>query len=120
MGDHAWFDVEKGSQPWARDHADEMPCPFCGGRALKQSFGDDDDQVRVELYCDNVNCEVREMTVLARRVDAPLERADVQALDAVDSYGFGGGPQRAGDLLSGLQRSAEIRRRPARTTVEPL
>ena len=68
-------------------HVFGYPCPFCGGEDVKLSYGDVwADRLRVELYCNNPRCEVREFTVLALRagVNATGVRTDVRALELID------------------------------------
>ncbi len=61
------------------------PCYFCGEDQVKLSYADRPaDAQRIELYCDNVNCEAREVVVLMRRGLGAHERADVRALQALD------------------------------------
>ncbi len=59
-------------------------CPFCGGDAIVSMHDVRADPGRVELYCNNSNCDVREMAVIALRVGRWNPRADVLALEAVD------------------------------------
>ena len=60
--------------------------PLLGSNTAILSHGDiRDDDLRVEVYCDNEDCAVREMTILAMRFGDPQFRADVQALHEVDS-----------------------------------
>lgn len=67
------------------DRLAEFPCAFCGERQLLIGYADQpEDNYRIDLYCDNPGCDVREMTVMAERADEVLNRADVQALKAVD------------------------------------
>jgi transcription elongation factor Elf1 len=71
------------SNGYLRDYA----CPFCGIKSVLISLADiEADHYRVELYCDNGSCEVREFTVLPLRMNGPVSRVrtDVAALDAVD------------------------------------
>jgi hypothetical protein len=68
-------------------HVFGYPCPFCGGEDVKLSYGDIwADRLRVELYCNNPRCEVREFVVLALRasVDTTGTRSDVEALRLID------------------------------------
>jgi hypothetical protein len=57
-------------------------CPFCGAEKLKLSYSDIwADRLRIELYCDNPGCDVREFVVLAMFADeATRDRSDVDAL----------------------------------------
>lgn len=92
------------------------------------------DPGRLELYCDNSSCDVREMAVIALRVGRWNPRADVLALEAVDrgmrveQEEFGPDPTRLlsaealGDVMRfsferGDQRLRN-RTRPTRVTVE--
>ena len=92
MNDHPAYE-EKGdpairsSAKDERRYLTEYRCPYCGGQSLLTSYGDiPDDKYRIELYCDNSSCVVREMTVIALRTDTaiPQNRADVKALHEVD------------------------------------
>jgi hypothetical protein len=68
-------------------HLTDFKCPYCGGQSLLISYGDiPDDKYRIELYCENSHCVVREMTIIALRTDTTVarDRADVRALRAVD------------------------------------
>ena len=52
------FDI--GGTPWIRQRLREegstMQCPFCGSNTAILSVGDvPDDDLRVEVYCDNEN-----------------------------------------------------------------
>jgi uncharacterized Zn finger protein len=82
-------------QPWIRQQVIENPskrdttiaqCYFCGEMTAKVSWGDmTADNGRVEVYCNNHNCEAREVVVLVERDSfAAGDRADVRALKAVD------------------------------------
>jgi hypothetical protein len=77
---------ENGDQPWLRQQGrlSPIPCPFCGGSTLLLSDRDlADDDLRVEVYCTNINCAAREIVILATRTNlAP--RADQMALERVD------------------------------------
>jgi hypothetical protein len=69
------------------EHLIDHACPFCGERRVKISAGDiPADRYRVELYCDNMYCDVREFTVIPLRMNGPVARVrtDVAALDAID------------------------------------
>jgi hypothetical protein len=60
-------------------------CPFCGQSSLLLSNVDlGIDTERVEVYCDNARCDAREIILLIRRGEGTHDRADVQALRAVD------------------------------------
>jgi hypothetical protein len=92
------YDRADRDTPYGRGHPEEMPCPWCGGRVTLLSFGDDaTDDVRVEFYCNNPRCEVREWIALPMRMHGRIDRADVQALEAVDAYNrpqlIGGGEE---------------------------
>ena len=74
-----------GNQPWARTNIAAMFCPYCGKQSLLRSFSDvADDDLRVELYCDNSNCDVREFNILAKRTEGLVQRADALALYEID------------------------------------
>lgn len=117
----------EGDQPSVRRLAAAgTPCPFCGAQQLLISTEDvHDDDLRVELYCDNQMCDVREMTVIALRTNGPPERADVDALREIDA---GVGAERLPDTIE-LARDWELvethsagtlarRRRPSVITVD--
>lgn len=76
-----------GDAPWLRRHNDRtVTCLWCGRKTAILSWGDEpEDTGRIELYCDNSDCQVREVTLLVTRDGhAASARADVRALDAVD------------------------------------
>jgi hypothetical protein len=53
-------------------------CPFCGGATAVVSHNDvRTDNTRVDLYCENSRCAVREMAVIALRVGEWNPRAGV-------------------------------------------
>jgi len=103
---------EEGGVPWLRSRLREEPnytCPFCGEESLILSTGDiRDDDLRVEAYCNNSDCAVREMTILAMRVGGPAGRADIDALERIDAEASGGA-----DIIS-RDRSILSRRRSSR------
>lgn len=77
----------EGDQPWGRHNCGQMRCPYCGGQKVLVSYSDiADDELRMEFYCDNSNCEVRTFTVVPLRTNMPVawKRADAAALEAVD------------------------------------
>lgn len=84
---------DEGDQPAVRRRSPTGPylsfsCYFCGEQQLKLSdFDRAADPYRVELYCDNRNCEAREVVVLLRRGAGTHERADVAALETLDRSG---------------------------------
>jgi hypothetical protein len=93
LGARAW---EAGSLPWLRalqSATFEEPgvgyatCLFCGAESLKLSVSDlADDAGRLTVYCDNMDCEAREIEVLVTRDGGKASRrADVRALRAVDA-----------------------------------
>jgi hypothetical protein len=93
---HEW---EAGATPWLRRHQTEktwsiearsVQCMFCGDNTLKRSTSDrDEDNGRIELYCDNHLCDAREMVLLVRRDGAEaIFRADVRALNLIDDGSF--------------------------------
>lgn len=68
-------------------HLADFRCPYCGSNALLISSGDLlADKYRIELYCDNSMCDVREMAILPLRMDGPVSwsRTDVKALRVID------------------------------------
>ncbi|HEX4834046.1 MAG TPA: hypothetical protein VH478_23475 [Trebonia sp.] len=73
------------------------PCPWCGEKTWFVSLGDRPaDRGRVEMYCDNPDCDSRETVVLIIKgfnetftADA-RSRADVRALEALESPGLDG------------------------------
>lgn len=82
----AKYEYEVGSAPWVRKNFGEIRCPFCGAQNVLLSYGDvKEDDRRVELYCDNTWCEVRQFTILAMRTNNPFDRADVYALHEIDA-----------------------------------
>ncbi len=75
-----------GDQPYGRRYPEDLVCPYCGGKAVIRGYNDvPEDSLRLDLYCDNGNCEVRTFTILARRIDTRLDRADVIALEEIDA-----------------------------------
>lgn len=85
-----------GGEPWLRRHqarttygpeSDPVQCMFCGAQTLKRSASDrPKDPGRMELYCDNQFCDVREMVLLVMRDGAgAYDRADVRALRLIDN-----------------------------------
>lgn len=92
MSDEPRYD--EGGEPTIRTaprgehrHLLDFPCPYCGSKSVLISLGDiKNDKYRVELYCDNSMCDVREMVVLPKRTNEPVawSRADVAALRIID------------------------------------
>lgn len=69
-------------QPWIRDHRGRnfLVCPFCGDATLELSVRDlrlRNHRHCLELYCDNPECDVRTMAVVALRVGVPNRRAEL-------------------------------------------
>ena len=101
-------------------------CPFCGDSRLRFSFTDipQDDQ-RLDLDCDNPDCDIRHFVVLD--VTLPLVRADATALAAVDkpSEPSAGEPARVNpfeEMASHWTNSQERlarRRRRIKVSIEP-
>ena len=112
----------RGGMPWLRRKLrvdQQQRCPFCGCDMVKLSVGDvPDDDLRVEGYCENSGCAVREFTILALRVGEPLDRADVEALRVVDAAAMTG--QDAVPSPMELRNAPLALRRRVRVTVEPL
>lgn len=90
----------RGTIPWVRKQpqlahsADTRNgsgacCYFCGSQTVKLSMGDyAGDTGRVEVYCDNPQCEAREVTLIVIRDGSGAgRRADVRALEAIDGAG---------------------------------
>lgn len=81
------LDDEVQPVPWIRRgrNAERAFCLFCGERSLLLSDDDDaSDTGRVEVYCDNGECDAREIVILNTRGWGADLRADVRALDDVD------------------------------------
>lgn len=126
------FDINS-SQPAARSEGAKIWCPYCGSETAIVSMGDvPDDRGRMQLYCNNSYCDVREFEVIAFRAgpDAP-ERADVLALQTLDEgtpaeraqYGhdsgemkFPGGAEEQARMKRWLEDRPKLRTRP--TTIE--
>ncbi|MCT2282371.1 hypothetical protein M3G91_32715 [Micromonospora chalcea] len=76
-----------GDTPWLR-RADNrtVTCLWCGSKTAIASWGDEpEDTGRIELYCENSDCEVREVALIVTRDGHTASaRADVRALDAID------------------------------------
>jgi hypothetical protein len=115
---------QPGETPWARANPDQMPCPYCGERKLIISMMDiQDDDLRVELYCDNEYCEARSFATILMSHHG-MRRADTQALFAVD---HGDDPEEENLLSSeSMQRmldrpvkALERRRQASEITVRP-
>lgn len=78
-------------------HKDPWRCPWCGVNAWFVSEGDDArDKGRVQMYCDNDDCDSRETELLVvrghdeeHRARADI-RADVRALRRIDDGGIEG------------------------------
>lgn len=79
---------ESGQAPAVRrgDLGEPFVCYFCGDKTAIRSYGDDrDDNGRVEVYCDNTNCDAREVVILATRDGGHAHaRADTRVLDGLD------------------------------------
>jgi hypothetical protein len=87
-----------------------LPCYFCGSNVAKLSSGDrPDDPGRLELYCENQECDAREVAILVLRdgTGAP-ERADVRALREVDRPNKTPDPL---DVMAGYMDNKNITRR---------
>lgn len=63
---------------------DESRCPFCGGSVIRSHNDVGADGTRVDLFCENPACDVREMAVIATRVGTYNPRADLAALNKID------------------------------------
>ncbi|MGC9670936.1 hypothetical protein ACNTMW_30865 [Planosporangium sp. 12N6] len=118
----------EGDQPAirrARDQSDgylAYPCYFCGTQMLRRSYGDrEQDPFRVELYCDNPDCEAREIIVLVRRGLGTHLRADVRALRDLDDSGEprDAPPQPQKDAMGDLRFDPSVRFPRMRSTNEP-
>lgn len=90
------FEWSAGGTPWLRalqsatfgePGVGYAVCLFCGAPALKLSMSDVDvDHGRLTVYCDNSNCDAREIEVLVTRDGGnALRRCDVRALTAIDA-----------------------------------
>lgn len=86
---------DPGSLPWIRglQSATEgepgvgyATCLFCGAASWKLSVSDFPlDHARITLYCDNSNCDARDIEVMVTRDSGPARRrADVRGLRAID------------------------------------
>lgn len=83
-----------GQEPWIRAALPGRAlaaqgyaqCYFCGAQTAKLSAVDlSGDTGRVEVYCDNSDCEAREVAVIVLRDgNRASDRADVRMLRAVD------------------------------------
>jgi hypothetical protein len=70
---------------WDHDRTDGPRCPYCGMNSLIRSYGDiAADDMRIEAYCTNVECEAREVIILANTRHAVGPRADLNAPYDVD------------------------------------
>lgn len=82
-----WDHWIPGATPWARTVEGPLPCMFCGQQAAIRSRGDDpSDCGRIQLYCDNQGCDVREAEVIVMRDGTieTMERPDVATLKEID------------------------------------
>lgn len=76
-----------GAVPWVRTTEVSVTCVFCGKRTCMRSRADVvDDRGRVQLYCDNPQCDVREVELIVMRDGTPrtLVRPDVSKLREID------------------------------------
>lgn len=81
-----FFEYEVGDPPYGRLYSEDLRCPFCGARKVIIGYEDEkDDSGRLDLYCDNQECEVRTFVVLAQHIGRPNDRADVIALQTIDA-----------------------------------
>ncbi|MGY5884352.1 hypothetical protein [Modestobacter lacusdianchii] len=116
-----------GTQPWVRQvapsgysasaaHGQGVRCYFCGHDTAKVSGSDvQNDTGRVEVYCDNTDCDARTVTILVEKDGArAAQRADVRALHVIDSAGPAGNPT---SYPSGLAVQAPPPPTPGSTTV---
>lgn len=79
-------DWAHGKAPWIRIGREPITCYLCGKTTMIRSSGDEKtDSGRVQVYCDNVRCEAREVELIVLRdgTSATLHRADVRVLDTV-------------------------------------
>lgn len=104
---------DAATNPWVRRQPTNTAtrCPFCGAdTAILSAHDDPDDPGRVELYCDNGNCDAREITILVMR-DGTFdtgERTDVRALRAVDHGPEDEAVPTLGHLFGGTEPQAAI------------
>lgn len=76
-----------GAMPWVRITEAPVTCVFCGKQTWKRSRADVvDDRGRVQLYCDNPQCDAREIELIVMRDGTPrtLVRPDVAKLKETD------------------------------------
>jgi hypothetical protein len=118
---------DAGTQPWVRQvapsgysasaaHGQGVRCYFCGHDTAKISGADvQNDTGRVEVYCDNTDCDARTVTILVEKDGGGAgQRADVRALHVIDSSGPVGSPK---VYPGGLVTQAPPPPTPASTTV---
>ncbi|MGV9748371.1 hypothetical protein ACWDTG_26250 [Rhodococcus zopfii] len=76
-----------GAVPWVRTADAPATCVFCGEQTCVRSRADVvDDRGRVQLYCDNPRCDVREVELIVMRDGTPRTagRPDVLRLREID------------------------------------
>lgn len=76
-----------GSTPWVRIAAGRATCVFCGSRTAALSRADvAADCGRVQVYCDNPQCDVREVELIVMRdgTNKTMNRSDVAQLNNLD------------------------------------
>lgn len=94
-GRESWIPAwSSGQKPWIRaalpgealNAQGYAQCYFCGAQTAKLSAGDlSGDTGRVEVYCNNSNCDAREVAVIVvRDGHGAGDRADVRVLRALD------------------------------------
>lgn len=83
LGPPSWDGEE---EPWIRrDNNHYIRCPFCGCEDTVSYASSDyeDDNIRIELYCENARCDAREFVIMVRRSSA-ARRSDQLALERID------------------------------------
>jgi len=76
-----------GSAPWVRRTNGPVKCVFCGEQTCIRSRTDAvGDTGRVQLYCENAECGIREVELIVMRDGTPETqgRPDVEKLNAID------------------------------------
>jgi len=75
--------VAKQAVPWIERADTAAGCYFCGQESVKLSYGDlREDHGRVEIYCENGDCDAREVEVIIvdDGTEATRSRSDVRIL----------------------------------------
>lgn len=113
----ALVSASEPAAPWIQQVDARAGCYFCGRDSVILSFGDlGEDRGRVQIYCDNGDCDAREVEVIVSDDGgtATRNRSDVRILEHFppdgrrpDWVGFGPGADWAAGTVAFLRRTAE-------------